>query len=175
MSTPITDVFEQKGWSFEFINTLDVNSNLIIDRINQLKFDFVIFSGYGGQILKQNHFETNMPYLHMHPGSLPEERGSTTIYYSILNQKKCTVTAFLMTDQIDSGKIILKHEYEIPPRGTNIDTWFDNIVRADCLCRAVHILKTNHLLKFDNKNGNTVSEEYYIIHPVLKHIALLSM
>ena len=27
-------------------------------------------------------------YLHMHPGKLPIERGSTTIYYSILKRKK---------------------------------------------------------------------------------------
>lgn len=174
LSIPLPDTFEMNNWTYEHASTSDVNSESIVNRIHILQPDFVIFSGYGGQILRKEHFETGIHYLHMHPGSLPEERGSTTIYYSILNQKKCTVTAFFMTPKIDSGQIVVKKEYDIPRGKTNMDIWYDACVRADCLREAVLALLMDKTLATDWPPFED-SEEYYIIHPVLKHIALLSL
>ena len=107
----------------------------------------------------------------MHPGRLPTERGSTTIYYSILNQRKITVTAFFMTPKIDAGENILFSEYPVPGKGVDIDRWLDNVARADCLTKALKAI--NKVEKIDVNASE--SEEYYVIHPVLKHVALLSL
>lgn len=169
---PLQSTFENQGWDFNSMDTSDVNSMAVINEIEDINPELVIFSGYGGQILKEKHFNSHLPYLHMHPGYLPLERGSTTIYYSILNNKKCSVTAFFMTEQIDAGKIIIRKQYSNPSKGINIDYWYDNVIRADCLYEAINILvnKKYSLIQPDNLD---VSEEFFIIHPVLKHLALL--
>ena len=168
---PIESTFKNNGWSLSHIETTDVNSTEVLSEIRKTSCDIVIFAGYGGQLLKQEHFIGSKRYLHMHPGKLPIERGSTTIYYSILNQRKITVTAFFMTEKIDAGQDIIYSEYPVPTKGVDIDMWYDNIVRADCFIKALKIIS-----KGDNfQTSDTKSEEYYIIHPVLKHIALLSL
>jgi methionyl-tRNA formyltransferase len=174
LNEPLPETFAKNEWSFELVATREANASELISRIVDCSPDIVVFSGYGGQILSQEHFDLGIPYLHMHPGSLPEERGSTTIYYSILLQRKCTVTAFLMTAEIDSGVIVSKKEYPIPLKGVNVDVWYDNCIRANCLKGALSEYRKNSssLTRWPN---NKKSEEYYVIHPVLKNIALLSL
>jgi len=164
--------FSKNNWSFSKVDTIDVNSRAILKEIEEKDCDIVVFAGYGGQLLKDGHFVSNKRYLHMHPGKLPSERGSTTIFYSILNQRKITVTAFYMTEKIDAGQNIIYKEYAIPSKGVDVDRWYDNIVRADCFVSALKFLNTNDATM---KQMADDSEEYYIIHPVLKHVALLSL
>lgn len=172
LSILLQETFETNGWGYNMFESNDINSFEIIQKIIELQPDLVIFSGYGGQILSKDHFVAKIPYLHIHPGYLPEERGSTTLYYSILNRRKCNVTAFFMTPEIDKGVIIKRKQYPIPSKQVNIDYWYDNIVRADCLKDAINILfKKNK--SYSDSGDQDKSQEYYVIHPVLKHIAVL--
>ncbi len=164
--------FSRNHWHLQSELEKDVNADSIIDLISKDEPDIVIFAGYGGQLLGQNHFYSKAHYLHLHPGRLPAERGSTTIYYSILNKRVITVTAFYMTAAIDQGENIVYGEYAVPSQGVNIDFWLDNVVRADCLLAALEKIATKSPIEQPVLKG---SEEYYIIHPVLKHIALLSL
>lgn len=168
----LTSTFRNNRWNYIEIENIDVNSKEVLDAINNYDVDIVVFAGYGGQLLKNQHFISEKKYLHMHPGKLPIERGSTTLYYSILNERKLTVTAFYMTDKIDDGVNILFNEYEIPNKRVDIDCWLDCVVRADCFIEALaNIVSKEPYIK----NLNNSSEEYYVIHPVLKHVALLSL
>ena len=171
-SESLEETFKINKWSFVNVNNRDVNSEAVLNEIDLKNCDIVVFAGYGGQLLKNNHFVSSKQYLHMHPGELPLERGSTTIYYSILNKRDCTVTAFFMTEKIDSGKNILFSKYSVPNKNVDIDQWFDNVIRADCFIHAIPLIKVK---KDTNASKKNKSEEYYVIHPVLKHIALLSL
>lgn len=180
MNIPIPDfnlnlrqTFYNNSSKFIEVDETDVNSGIIIKEITNMTPDLVIFSGYGGQILNANHFSSNIPYLHMHPGNIPEERGSTTIYYSILNQNNCTVTSFFMNEKIDAGKILMRKKYPIPIRGMNIDNYYDNSIRADCMEHTIRALLKGDI-KFEYPSYED-SLEYYVIHPVLKHLAILSL
>lgn len=171
LNEDIRTTFNRQGWNSKNVDTDDVNSESVLEALASFDADIFVFAGYGGQILKAPHFSDGRQYLHMHPGKLPIERGSTTLYYSMLNQRPCTVTAFYMTEKIDAGENILYKEYPVPGRGVNTDLWFDNVIRADCFKHAVlAILEGNYHYDFQGD-----SEEYYVIHPVLKHVALLSM
>ena len=167
----IETTFTKNNWSYTFVNNVDVNSFEVLKLIDKLDCDVVVFAGYGGQLLKQSHFIGDKSYLHMHPGKLPIERGSTTIYYSILNRRNLTVTAFFMSESIDAGQDIIYSEYPIPCKGVDIDRYYDNIVRADCLVKALKAINIKEYLQKQTLD----SEEYYVIHPVLKHLALLSL
>ena len=167
----LSETFTKNNWPYEEVSTTDVNSDTILELIKQSDCDLIVFAGYGGQILKKEHFEQGKKYLHMHPGKLPIERGSTTFYYSILNKRNLTVTAFYMTEKIDAGENVLFKEYVIPPQSVDIDRWVDNVIRADCFKDALYRIKKGETFGINN----APSEEYYVIHPVLKHIALLSL
>ena len=168
----IEKIFKKKKWIYKYVDEFDVNSFKILNNIKASSPDLIIFSGYGGQILKKKHIDLNIPYLHMHPGDIPTEKGSTTIYYSILNKKSCTVSAFLMNEKIDSGKIILKKNYSRPFKNVDIDNYYDNIIRANCMLEALVVLNQK------NEYESLLMDkhlEYYIIHPVIKNISVLSL
>lgn len=164
--------FSKNRWKFEEVESEDVNGEEVLSLIRSYEVDIIVFAGYGGQILRSGHFRSNNTYLHMHPGKLPIERGSTTIFYSILNQRNCTVTAFYMTEKIDEGENVMFKEYNIPTKGVDIDRWYDNVIRADCFVNALRSIKKNNSTE---DYFNEESTEYYVIHPVLKHAALLSL
>jgi methionyl-tRNA formyltransferase len=77
-----------------------------------------------------------------------------------------------MIEKIDDGKNILFKEYDIPLENVDIDSWFDNVVRADSFVSAIDKITSNNM-EFENTSGD--SDEYYVIHPVLKHCAILSL
>ena len=158
---------------YKKINVEDVNSLRIINYVKNRNPDLIIFSGYGGDLLSKDHFSLNIPYLHLHPGDLPTEKGSTTLYYSILKKSVITVTAFLMNEKIDSGDIILKSRYDLPKKGIDIDYFFDNLIRANCLIKTLELIKKKNTIESENIRVNGL--EYYIIHPLLKHLSLLSL
>jgi folate-dependent phosphoribosylglycinamide formyltransferase PurN len=172
LNEDIRITFKKNNWPFTELITKDANSNEVLEVIKKSNVGLVVFAGYGGQILKKPHFETGKKYLHMHPGDLPMERGSTTIYYSILNKRHCTVTAFFMSEKIDAGENIIKIKYKKPYKDVNIDIWYDNVIRANCFIEALKILDKDDFVPVQ---PGSESEEYYVIHPVLKHIALLSL
>lgn len=169
----IIDAFIENDWEYIVEQARDVNSEVIISKINSLEADIVIFAGYGGQLLSKEHFANNRQYLHCHPGWLPLERGSTTLYYSILNDRDLSVTAFFMTAEIDKGKMVIRNNYPQPKTLVNIDTWVDNCLRADCLFQALEKIISG--FEGFSKTKEEKEEEFYVIHPLLKHIALLSL
>ena len=154
-----------------FVDHLNINSFSILDKINKIQPDLVIFSGYGGDILGPDYFKSQVKYLHMHPGDIPHEKGSTTIYFSILNKGYCTVSSFFMNEKIDSGEIILKSNYEKPTSNVDIDIFYDNMIRSDHLIRTLN----NISQRKDSIDLTDSYLEYFIIHPVLKHISILSL
>jgi len=169
----LIETFINNEWKFLTIGNEDVNSEEVINALIQLDSDIFVFAGFGGQLLKSEHFKTGRRYLHMHPGDLPSEKGSTTIYYSILNRYACTVSSFYMVEKIDSGELILKCDYPVPSQKVNIDVWYDNCIRADAFLKTIIKLKEEGLDYSRSLNGK--SEDYYVIHPLLKHFAILSL
>ena len=67
--------------------TNNINSASINKQVELNKTKHNIVSTYPGEVIK-NSLLLNKKLLHCHPGNLPEFKGSTTIYYSILSKKK---------------------------------------------------------------------------------------
>lgn len=152
-----------------------INDPLIVSEITKHKPRLIIYSGYGGQIVSSEVLKTGAPFLHMHAGWLPDYQGSTTLYYSILKERTCGVSAILLNEKIDRGVIVKRSRYPLPPAGTDIDYFYDGVVRADLL---IQVLKEwqkqgdfSEKIAQDHLSGTV----YYVIHPVLKHLALLSL
>lgn len=160
------------GFSHTVMKEKDVNSDEVLEAINKVDAQYVVFGGYGGQILSSAHFNNRKKYIHCHPGWLPQERGSTTIYYSLLKNRPPSVTAFFMSAEIDKGGLIIRESFPIPSNIINFDVFGDNLMRAETLKRALqNLLKDN----FEPFYSNASDEEHYVIHPLLKHIGLLTI
>lgn len=151
-----------------------VNSPDVVQWIHEKEPRLVVYSGFGGEIIKDDVLHAGAPLLHIHSGWLPDYRGSTTLYYSYLQEGTCGVTALLLHADIDAGPILRRKRYPPPPPGMDVDYCYDSAIRADLLVDVLREWKVNDgmpPLIEQPDNGTT----YYIIHPVLKHIALNKM
>jgi methionyl-tRNA formyltransferase len=168
----LTETCERAGWAVERAGQNDVNHSDVIERIKKNRPRFVIYSGFGGQIVKSGLLDLDIPFLHMHSGWLPEFGGSTTLYYSWLRENSAAVTAFILDPKIDEGPVIARRRYPAPPKGIDVDHLYDGAIRADTL---LHVLKdfiADGAFPTVSRDGEP--EIYYVIHPVLKHLALIS-
>ena len=152
-----------------------VNHSSVLEYFQVKKPKLVIYSGFGGEIVPEKLLSLNIPFLHIHSGLLPEYRGSTTIYYSILKDFMCGVSAILLDTEIDKGPIIASRSYPPPPPNIDIDYLYDNAIRANLLTDVLNdwLVELNFNNLFSQKNGDI--SPYYVIHPVLKHLALLGL
>ena len=64
---------------YTLISTDSINSNSAIEAISKAEEGNLIYSGFGGQIIKKEVFDTGKTFVHVHSGILPNYRGSTTV------------------------------------------------------------------------------------------------
>lgn len=173
LSIPLKQSIKQKQWQFESIDCINVNNEMIRSVLLKLSPDLVIYSGYGSQLVKPFLLDTKIPFLHMHSGWLPEYKGSTTLYYSWIAEQNCAVSAIYLLPGIDEGPILLRKKYPLPPSGIDPDYIYDCSIRADLLIDIIGKIKKDKK-NIDAKPQNDTGSIYYVIHPVLKHLARLS-
>lgn len=171
LSIPLRETCRSADWPVTEIGAGNINSEEMIGVLSNLKPDLLIYSGYGGQLIHPSVIDLAIPILHMHAGWLPDYRGSTTIYYSWLQEQRCGVSAILIDSGIDTGPVVMRRHYPMAPDHVDVDRIYDSALRADVLVS---------VLKHYSETGKLPSEEveddgdtYYVIHPVLKHISRL--
>lgn len=171
--TPLVWTLEQAGIPHQVIPVTGVNDPRVIDAVAARPEDIFIYSGAGGAILRKEILSLGKKFLHIHPGLVPAYRGSTTPYYSILAEGACGASAIFLTEQIDRGPVIRSKRYPMPTDGTTIDYVYDPEIRSDLLLEVLEEYQrrgTLHATDQPPEQGDT----YYIIHPVLKHLAILA-
>jgi methionyl-tRNA formyltransferase len=171
LSVPIEQTVAEMCTTVSRIEGTDIESNELEIILESIKPELIIFSGYGGQIVSPRLCD-KFSFLHMHSGKLPEYRGSTTLYYSILLNKVCGVTALLLDPGIDTGLVVNYQSYPIPIPNIDIDREYDSAIRADLLAKTLSEYVNNDLQLRALKQSKTSKGHYYVIHPVLKNIAI---
>lgn len=158
----------------EFEPSLDVNGSGLLARLASLAPDWVVFTG--GGILGRAAFEAAPRWLHVHPGWLPDHRGSTCLHYGLLLRGKVGVSALVLQRELDTGPILARREFEPDPAwsAASLDHAADAWMRARVLLDALRGLRDTPPptpIEQDPREGTT----FYVIHPVLKHLALESL
>lgn len=164
----ISDFIKKKKINDLLVNckTNNINSSMINKKIEIHKSKFNIISTYPGQIVKNPNL-LKKKLIHCHSGDLPEFKGSTTIYYTILSKKKICVTLFFMNKEIDEGKIIYKKYFDYPKNFKEIEKNFDYKIRALTL---IEFLKSKKIYRF--KKTKKEFMPYYIAHPIIRNIVI---
>ena len=134
--------------------------------ILSLKEKFIIYSGYPGIIEKNKKVLKTKKLIHSHSGKLPNFKGSTAIYYSILKEKNIFCSTIILNKNLDDGEILLQKKYPIPRNILDIDNEYDDFIRAQNI---IFLLKNFDKLKIKKKRKKTFSH-YYVIHPILRSI-----
>lgn len=174
LSEPLIKSLSTSGIPFSIVMNKDINSSDMQEQIKKLKQDYVIYSGYGGYILKPDLFKLGKRFIHIHAGLLPAYRGSTTVYYSMLQEDYIGATVLFLNEKIDEGDIIYRERFATPVQSVNIDYVYEPWARSQALVHALQGYVRNRSFKTIQQEEQC-AEIYYIIHPLLKHLALLKV
>jgi len=161
----VENTLKSHNLEYKIVEATDCNESAVIEAVRELKSGYLIYCG--GGILEKEILSLGKKFIHVHPGIVPKYRGSTCFYYSIIAEQKCGATAFFMEEEIDTGNVLAQKEYD-PPNYADLDCVFDPWMRSDLL---VDVIKSG---SFEEKPQPETedSETYFIIHPVLKHLAI---
>lgn len=128
-----------------------------------------------GGILQAKYFKLPKKFVHIHAGSLPTFRGSTTCYYELLCLNRIGASCMFLSEGLDDGDIIAETLFEKDMlksfNSLDIDTSIEPYIRAKTLLKALNVI-LEEKLEFKKQN-NSLQNTFYKIHPVLKHIAIL--
>jgi methionyl-tRNA formyltransferase len=174
-SIPLRSSLGELVQKVDVVDSGTTNDNSIIEIINELKPDLVIYSGFGGEIVKPGVLALGPRLLHIHSGYLPKYRGSTTVYYSILNEYRCGVSAILLRNKIDVGEIVKRIWFDPPSKEVDIDYSYDVAIRASTLVQVLDEWKENKNFPCIEEQTIDEGETYFVIHPLLKHLAIMSL
>jgi Methionyl-tRNA formyltransferase len=172
LSEPIIETMKNSSIKFEELKSTNLHDDSVIESIGSRSESTFIYSGYGGVILRKELFNTGKNFLHIHGGYIPDFKGSTTNYYSLISDDKIGASSLFLNLEIDSGPILQRKIFPPPKDRTQIDHIYDSAARAKVLIETLR--EYENIGKFQSDNSLDKGETYYIIHPVLKHIAILS-
>ena len=172
---PLRDSLARITDTVHEVEVADVNDHSLLETMKTLRPKVVIYSGYGSQIVGPDLIRMGPPIIHSHAGWLPDFRGSTTTYYHLLAMNRCAVSVLILNMHIDTGDIVSRRWYPPPPAGVDIDYSYDCAIRADLMCRVIHDYESTGTFPPTIRQESDEGNVYYVIHPVLKHIAMLSL
>ena len=171
-AAPLRPWLERLGLPYVVSGSRDINDPAVVTLIAQAAPQVLVYSGYGGALLRDSVLATGKQFLHVHGGYLPDFKGSTTNYFSLLAEGSIGASAIFLTAEIDCGPVICRRRFAPPASRILIDHVYDSAARARVLVDTLEAWRRDGDWSFelpDNAGGDT----YYIIHPVLKHLAIL--
>jgi len=169
----ILNMLIQNKIKHKIFYTKDINNSLIYQFLKKRREKVFLFSGFGGQILNKRLICLNKKFLHIHGGFLPDYRGSTTNYYSILEKGYLGSSSIFLSAKLDSGKILERKKFSVPNDLHEYDHRYDSASRAKVLVKTLkNYVKRKKWITLKNKLSK--GDNYYIIHPVLKNIIISS-
>jgi methionyl-tRNA formyltransferase len=157
---------------YELAPSKDINDPVVVSLISARPETVFIYSGFGGALLRQSLLSCGKRFLHVHGGYLPAYKGSTTNYYSLLDDGSMGASAIFLGAEIDSGPVLMRKSFPAPAERSKIDHIYDSAARSKVLIETLQRYLVSKDWEFDLQI-NDGGETYYIIHPVLKHIAIL--
>ena len=158
--------------NYDVYKSTNIHNKNIIKKILSRNEKTFIYSGYSGVILKKSILNTKKNFLHVHGGYLPKFKGSTTNYFSILEENTIGASAIFMNEKIDDGPILFRSKFNLPKKKIEIDFFYDSLIRAIVLFKTLKLYSREKKWPKASKT-NSKFKNYYIIHPLLKHIAIL--
>lgn len=156
------------------VHTYDINSNQVHEVLKTTTCDYFIFTG--GGILSKQTLDLHTGFIHVHPGNVPDYRGSTCFYYSLLEKDNVGSSAIVMDEKIDTGDLIASSKFVVnyfinADQQMFIDYILDPYIRSYTLGKVLKKYIEGEKIKGESQTRNQKSA-YYIIHPFLRHLTI---
>ncbi len=170
----LASFLEFLGVNYLFLPSNNINDRRLVKYFQDSSISLFVYSGYGGSILKNPILSLGKYFLHVHGGLLPSYRGSTTNFYSMLKEGFIAASSIFLSKNIDQGPIIHREVFPVPVRPEKLDHYYDSAARARVLVESLRVLsEANQDLERWTPQKKDEGRTYYVIHPVLKHIAIM--
>jgi methionyl-tRNA formyltransferase len=169
---PIKFLLDQYCIPYQICASSDINDPSVIEAIRRRIETTFIYSGFGGTLLRRDVLSIGKQFLHVHGGYLPDYKGSTTNYYSLIVEDQFGASSLFLNEEIDCGPVLLRRKFPPPKNRRAIDHIYDAGARAKVLVETLQNYLKSGEWEFE-LSDNAGGETFYIIHPVLKHIAIL--
>lgn len=168
----IENILRKAKVEYEISPSDDINSDLVINMLLKRPENIFIFSGFGGVLLKDGILSIGKKFLHVHGGFIPDYKGSTANYFSLLLENSIGASAIFLTRELDSGPILWREKFAPPKDRSQMDHGWDCKVRSIVLAK---VLRSYKKLGYFVSEPSSLEEgeTFFIIHPVLKHLAIL--
>lgn|GEM_PF-366541 len=147
----------------------DINSDDCSRALAAGSASVIVYSGLPKVLLKPNLLANGKRYLHVHGGYLPEYRGATGFYFGLLEKGFLGNTAIWVDEGVDTGSVMARRWYR-PEQGGDVDNVWDPVTRGDLLLDV--LLTAEKTERYPSLPEEAERSLFYIIHPVLKHLAL---
>ncbi len=170
-TAPLKDVLQAWRVPIVELETTDVNAPAVRHALLDEHEDLVIYCAPPGAVANPALLRSKRYFLHAHSGRLPTYRGSTPFYYSLLAESRLHVSAILLTDEIDRGPVVAELEFPLPEDASTLDM-YDAWIRAQAIAAVVDGYVQRGGFATSPVSGEA-SESLYVIHPVLRHLAIL--
>jgi methionyl-tRNA formyltransferase len=151
-----------------------INEPECLKAVEKLDEKYIIYAANYGDILCKKYFLLKKKFIHIHPGKLPQYKGSTTYYYEILNKNSLSFSAIFQSQKIDNGRIILFQKFGLKNiKKKDLDHIYDPLLRSKILVKVISKLKKKEKL-LSYPQSKVGKNTFYVIHPLLKHISILA-
>lgn len=171
-NTALSDDLDALGAPVAWMDETDINAPDIARAVADMPGCVAIFSGFGGQILRAGILGAGKRMLHVHGGYVPFYRGSTTNYYSLIADGTLGASAIFLTAEIDAGPVLMRRRFPAPPDRGHLDHLHDSAARAAVLCDTLRAFAATGDWPIDPPEDGEEARTYYVVHPVLKHLAV---
>lgn len=166
---PAIETAQRFGWNVATLPNADVNSLDCVGAIAACGAHTLIYSGMNKALVSDQVLRTGKRLLHVHGGYLPDYRAATGFYFGLLERGLIGVSAIWLDAGVDTGDLIGRRWYNVSDRH-DVDLILDPACRADLLVDLLADWEQTGRFPTEPQSGE--SESYFVIHPVLKHLAL---
>ena len=163
----------------EYITAWNYQDFSFQKRLFKDKKTFYLYTN--GGIVPRKIFDENIKILHVHPGIVPDIRGSDCLLWSLLEREKLGYSCFFMNAGIDTGDVLYQQEFD-PIRFpklfplyenysqdvyTSLLKAFDPHFRGKILVSTIQAVNGNLDLLEGKKQNSLLGREFFSMHPLL--------
>jgi hypothetical protein len=145
-----------------------LNDPTVIAAVADAPQKYFLFAG--GGILRREILGLGKKFIHIHPGLLPDVKGSMAVEWSLLVSDRCAASAIFMAEQIDAGEILLTRFFEPPElEFGNVSPYYSPHIRSEVLLDLVReYARTGEFAA--TPQDPEAGETYYRMHPALGNV-----
>jgi hypothetical protein len=178
-SKSMLDQLISAGVNFERKEIISLNDAEFIEYIRRFPQNYALY--VEGGILRESILGTHIRFIHIHPGLVPEMRGTLCLLWSAIVLRKIGGSCMFLDKGIDTGDIIYQKEYAVPKipisqkylsekflycQYKSLEDYLDPIIRADVFRSLLE--RYPNPSEWATMAQGTSGKQYYHPHPALR-------